>query len=240
MKKHGLTFFFLVCSLFMSTNALFAWDLLDSCSLWEDISLEARVAYYHPSSHRVRKIYKNGWADYQLELSKGFGFGCGCEKNWRVWAGVSGFSVSGRSYLSCYDQWGNATNCSFCGEFSENQFRDRTTLRMIPVSLGVKYVFNVDPCLSLYLGGAACYSFLRIRDHSNYVHEHVRKNDWGGLIQSGLYYRVTPCIYVSAFADYLFQYFHFSDHYVSGSRYVERNNLNMSGYKLGVGLGVVF
>lgn len=240
MKKQVFAFLFLICTLFMGTNSLFAWDLFGDGSLFDDLSLEAKVAYYRPSSHRVRKIYRDGWADYQLELSKAFGFGCECEKNWRVWAGVSGFSVSGRSYLSCYDQFGHSADCYSFGGYSGSGFRDRTTLRMIPINLGVKYLFDINPCISVYLGGAACYSFLRIRDHSEYVHEHVRKNDWGGLIQSGVYYHVTPSVFVSAFADYLFQRFHFSSHYASHSRYVERNDLNMNGYKLGVGVGVTF
>jgi hypothetical protein len=40
----------------------------------EDVSwcTKVRNAYFRPSDKKVRKIYSNGWADYQLELSKIF------------------------------------------------------------------------------------------------------------------------------------------------------------------------
>lgn len=100
----------------------------------------------------------------------------------------------------------------------------------------------------MFIGGAACYSLLRIHDHSEYVHEHVRKGSWGGLFQSGMTYDFCNWAYASIFFDYYFQRFHFHDDRIrssSGSsdfndRFVERFDLNMNGYKVGVGLGVSF
>lgn len=271
MKKQFFIFFFLICHCFVGTNTLSAWDSFDegetSSGLWgarsywgggwgggswlDDLALEARVAYYQPSSRRVRKIYRDGWPDYQLELSKAFGLGCECEKNIKLWVGVSGFSVSGRSRLSCYNHSGGSIDCSsfaFGSDCSDHGIRRRTSLRMIPVSLGIKYIFNhlldnfltIDPCLNLYVGAAACYSSLRIRDHDEYLHRHVHKNAWGGLIQSGVYYYVNSYVFVSAFADYLFQRFRFSNHHRNYSSHIERHDLTMDGYKLGVGIGVTF
>jgi outer membrane protein len=233
------TTFFMLLSL-----PLLAWDSCDNCcnpcedSGW-GITAEARVAYYHPSSKRVRRIYGDGWADYQLEISKGFkGFGdlfgngdCGCfninDFEWRLWAGVSGFSRKGESI----------------------GFHDDTRLQLIPVSFGVKLLYPIFCNAKIFIGGAACYSFLNIRDHSRYVHEHTRREEWGGLIQSGITYNICDWAVVSAFFDYFFQRFDFHDtHYSSyrssgyyyDDRYIERNDLNMDGYKVGVGLGVTF
>ena len=199
--------------LFISFLPLNAWECCEPL----DIAIEARVAYYHPSSNRVRRIYNNGWADYQLEISKGI------FRDWRIWTGVSGFSEKGRSI----------------------GFKDHTRLQLIPVYLGIKYFFPLCNGFKIYAGGAACYSFLRIKDDSDYVHRHTHKNDWGGLIQSGVTYNFWNCAYISAFADYFFQEFKFHDSYRSSyscyhSGYIERNKLDMSGYKIGVGIGMTF
>ena len=161
---------------------LSAWDWC----CWDpfDFGVEGRVAYYHPSSSKVRRIYGDGWADYQLEISKGIF----CD--WRIWAGVSGFSKKGDSI---------------------GYYHDDTRLQLIPISLGVKYYFPFCDDFKVFVGGGACYSLLRIKDDSDYVHRHTHKNDWGGVIQAGLNYYVWDCAYVSLFADYLFQEFDFHD-----------------------------
>lgn len=253
----SLSSLFLFPFFILLTLPLLAWDCCKPCepsfdpccepicdpccdSSW-GINAEVRVAYYHPSSKRVRHIYGDGWADYQLELSKSFkGFGgyltkCGCDYlegiEWRGWIGVSGFSRKGDSI----------------------GFHDKTRLQLIPISFGVKMFYPIFCNTKIFIGGAACYSLLRIRDHSEYVHEHIRKESWGGLFQSGITYDFCNWAYASFFFDYYFQRFHFhddkissfsgsSDSYLLGSssRYVDRYDLNMNGYKVGVGLGISF
>jgi outer membrane protein len=197
---------------FASPLMAFTFPFSSCCCDSLDLAVEARVAYYHPTSKKVRHIYSEGVADYQLEISKGLG----C--NWRVWAGVSGFSKEGRSI----------------------GFHNRTRLSLVPVNLGVKYVYPIMCDTKLYVGAAVCYSFLNIKDHSYYVHEHTSKGNWGGLIQLGLYYNIWDCLYLDVFADYYFQRFHFSHSNYSYDYYVERHNLDMSGYKVGAGLGFSF
>lgn len=226
-----------------------AWEINPCCcneTCCDDsygITGEVRVAYYHPSSSRVRRIYGDGWADYQFELSSslnrlgglvGIGdlrfAGIGLSDlnlDWKIWAGVSGFSRKGDSI----------------------GFHDDTRLQLIPVYLGLKIFYPLFCNVKAYIGGAGCYSFLRIRDDSDYVHRHTRKEAWGGVIQSGLTYNFCEWGVVSVFSDYFFQQFHFHDSHYSSftgstyyheSRYIERSKLNMSGYKVGVGLGVTF
>lgn len=206
-----------------SASSLQGWDCCDcSCdSFFSDVAVEARVAYYSPSSKKVRKIYGNGWADYQIEISKGIG--CG----WRVWTGVSGFSRTGYSL----------------------DFGNKTNLQLVPVNLGLKYNYNLNQDLSVFVGGAGCYSFLNIHDHSDYVKQHTHKGAWGGLVQSGLKYNFSNCGYVSVFADYFFQEFKFHDTHDSAfqgstyyypSRYVNRETVDFNGYKVGVGIGFAF
>lgn len=169
-----------------------------------------KVAYFRPESSRVRRIYSSGWADYQVEYSKSV-----CQ-NWLLWTGASGFCKHGHSI----------------------GLNDDTRLRLIPISLGVKYLYSIAPCLDLYAGGAVCYSFLRIKDDSPYVHRNVSSQTFGGLAQVGLYYYFTQSFHLNVFADYLFQRFTFPRS--SSNPFVERNDLNMSGWKIGGGIGVNF
>lgn len=206
-------FFSLVALTAFSTTSLQAFNFFGCCGDSFGIDAEVRVAYYSPESHKVREIYGTGWADYQLELSKTIYGG------WRGWLGVSGFSRHGHSI----------------GE------GDSTSFQLVPVSLGLKYDYCINRCLDVFVGGAASYGFLSIRDHSPYVHQHIHKGTWGGLVQTGAKYHFCDYAYVSAFFDYLFmQYdFHGSSSCVS-TGYVERTNVNLNGYKVGVGLGLSF
>lgn len=197
----------------------------DDCCNWLcgpfGAKAELRVAYYQPSSHKVRHIYGNGWTDYQLELSKDIA--CG----FRGWVGVSGFSRKGHSI----------------------GYHDRTSMSLIPINFGLKYDYNFCNGVDVFVGGAACYSSLHLHDHSGYVKEHTNKWAWGGLLQTGVKYDFCSWGYVSAFFDYMFQKFNFHDSYkgsFSGSSYyyesehIERCKVNLNGFKLGVGLGLNF
>lgn len=197
-----------------------AWDCCEPL----DIAIEARVAYYHPASNKVRRIYGKGWADYQFEISKGI------YQNLRVWAGVNGFSKEGHSI----------------------GFHDHTKLQLVPINFGLKYYVPYCNDFKFYVGGAACYSFLSIKDDSDYVHKHSHKNGWGGLVQVGVNYYFWECAYINFFCDGFFQEFDFhnshrrsshgyysSGHY-SGGHFIERNKLDMKGYKLGIGIGYSF
>ena len=197
---------------------IMAWDCCESL----DISVEGRVAYFHPSSSKVRRIYGDGWADYQLEISKGV------YENLRIWAGVNGFSRGGES---------------------KGFHHHHTRLQLIPINFGLKYYIPFCTDFNFYLSGAASYSFLRIKDNSHYVHEHTHKNGWGGLVQAGITYDFWRCAYVNLFAEGFFQEFDFhNSHGSSGygsynsssSRFIKRHKLDMSGYKLGVGIGYTF
>lgn len=210
----------LVIGVFLPSLSLMGWtccDWSDLCN-WNDIAFEGRVAYYHPSSGKVRKIYGDGWADYQVQISKGF-----C-RDWRVWVGASGFSRDGDSI----------------------GFHDHTNLQFIPIQFGLKYFppfFPLCEEFKFFIGAGACYSFLNIKDHSEHVHHHTHKEGWGGLIEAGLNYYFWQNAYVSFFVDGFFQEFGFHNSYLYSCDYsdkVIREKIDMSGYKLGVGIGCRF
>lgn len=205
MKKKNLIFSIVAFTLLIGT--LSANCISDFCT---DISINGRVAYFRPVSKKIRRIYDNGWADYQIELSKEF------YPNIQAWIGVSGFSKKGDSI----------------------GFHNSTRLQLIPLSFGLKYVYPFTCNLEGYLGLGACYSFLRIRDHSNYVIQHISKNDWGGVGQIGLYYHLQNGFFLNAFVDYYYQKFDF--HHVDYSYYTVRHDLNISAWLFGGGIGYRF
>jgi outer membrane protein len=211
-------------AIFSTSSTVQAWDDCGSCepsscgsfsfldNALNDVAVEARVAYFRPCSKKTKRIYGKGWADYQVELSKGF------YNNWRGWIGVSGFEKKGRSI----------------GD------HDRTKLRLIPLTFGLKYLFNVSPCADLYVGAGATYNWLRIKDHSSFVHETHKKQKWGGVIQLGGYYSFAENLFADVFVDYVFQEFKFHSHSNDSSNYVGHHKVNLNGFKFGGGIGYRF
>lgn len=174
-----------------------------------DWSLEFRVAAFIPMDKRARDIYSNVWADYQIQLGKRFW------NNWQIFGEFSGFQKQGHSSLG-----------------------DKTKMRIFPISLGVKYFFNLCSNLDAYVGGGVVYSWLRIHDESPYVHQHVNHSQFGGVIKTGLIYTFCNCWFVDVFADYYIQRFSYRG--VSCDPYVTRQTAHLDAFKVGGGIGYNF
>ena len=236
MKKslfYSLLMAYALCLFSTPLSAWGDWDYDCGCDCdcgcgidWSsmDIGIEGRVAYYRPSSDRVRRIYSDGWADYQFEIS--LGLPCNfdlCGGNFRLWTGVSGFSKRGHSHLEegcrsfqresysgcessnrysrgCFDEYSSgcfnefSNGCS--GSQSSDLHRNRTNLDLVPIYFGIKYFYPIACSTSVYVGGGGCYSFLNIKDHSRFVRRHIRKEEFGGIVQAGIHYNLTECFYL--------------------------------------------
>lgn len=168
---------------------------------------ELRVSGYHPTSEKFRRIYDEWIPQYQLEGSGEL------DENWKVWGNVAWLQKRGES----------------------EGLHNKTTLHLIPLSLGVKRVFCCNDLFSLYLGAGVSYAFLHIHDDSHYVIKHTSKRAWGAIFKSGIYVPISECFYLNLFTDYLYQPFHFSHHH--GSPRVERHSINAGGWSVGLGVG---
>lgn len=174
---------------------------------------EFRVAYYAPQSDRFQKVYGDSLVDYQFELSKPFYF------NWDVWLDVSVATKKGES----------------------SYFHDRTRIWIVPISLGLRYQFELCDFWNLYLGAGFNYSYVQLHDDSYYVKRHVSDWNFGGLFKVGLKKEFCGCYLVDLFVDYLAQDFDpDKKHRSSSYGYVEKHRLNVSGFKAGIGLGYQF
>lgn len=179
---------------------------------WEDIdfTVEARVSYFHPLSKRVRDVSKDGWAVYEFQATQMFCSG------WGLWEGVSG--------------WPTVSGHSTC-------LHNKSDMNMWGVSLGVLRQFCLSTCLEYYLGAGASYNSLRIHDKSHYVRQHLSKNAFGAVVQTGLYYFFTQNVFLDVNFEYLYQNFHFSHH---KHAVVPKRDVDLSGVKIGAGLGIRF
>lgn len=191
----------LLCIGFSFTIPLYAWEGID-------YTVEARVSYFRPFSKRLREVYQNGWANYEIQASQTFCNG------WTIWEGVSGWPVNGRS--TC--------------------LHNKTHMRLWGLKLGVLRQFYCTPCLRFYLGAGGTYNFLRIHDKSHFVREHFSKNNFGAVVQTGIYYFLNQYCFLDINFQYLYQRFHFSRH----RQHVPKRDVDLSGLQIGGGLGILF
>ena len=80
----------------------------------EKTLLEFRVSYFHPTSSEFRELFHDGGADYQLIGTLPF------FRELNIWTGVNYFSKESRS----------------------SELYDKMRIRIIPVTLGLKYFFQ--------------------------------------------------------------------------------------------------
>lgn len=194
--------------------------LVISTALWISINLEAsclpryeveaKVSAFLPSSKIVRRIHSDAMPYYEVEIAKSF------RNNWQVWLGSGYLSNNGHSI----------------------GYRNKTCFYLIPVTFGLKYFYSACPCTDLYAGAGACWSFLKDKDHSRFVHKNISNDGPGGIFKLGCVYRVKEHIFIDIFAEYLYQRFSFHHHYED--HYTIRHKLNMSGLKIGGGAGFNF
>ena len=183
-------------------------DLEASCL--SGFEVETKVSAFFPSSKIIRRIYSDTVPYYELEIAKTF-----CN-DWQVWLGVGFLSNDGRA-IGC---------------------KNKTSFRLIPITLGLKYLYSVNSCMDLYTGAGACWSFLKNKDHSPFVHKNISDEALGGIFKLGFIYRIKERVFIDIFTEYLYQHFSFKRHYED--HYTIRHNLNMSGLKIGLGLGFNF
>jgi opacity protein-like surface antigen len=172
--------------------------------------VETKVSSFFPSSKIIRGIYSDAIPYYELEVAKPF-----CN-DWQVWVSLG--------YLS---NKGYAMGCN-----------NKTSFRLIPITLGLKYLCSISDSMDLYAGAGACWSFFKNKDHSSFVYKNISNNALGGLFKLGFIYHVKKNIFIDIFTEYLCQHFSFKHHYEH--HYTLRHNLNMSGFKIGGGLGFNF
>ena len=208
--------FLYVCLLALPLNLMaFEWVQWD-CG-WD---LEFRTAAFRLTDKKARKRYSNWGVEYQGEVAKEI-----CNNTY-AWLNVGWMSTRGHNRRRFDDSCGG----------------ERRHLKVLPVSFGLKQKFCITPCANFYLGLGASYAFVRFeRDHHQRFRRHHRNHNgsWGGAVKSGFQYRIWECAFIDLFADYYYQP-GVKHHDGLRRNRTRRHNLQMSGFKLGAGIGVNF
>lgn len=181
-----------------------------SASLSAHFKLEGGASYFYPTSDTIRDIYGGG-VNYHLTWSESLA------KHWDLWAGINYF-----------EKWGRSKGA-----------HQRTQIEILPISLGVKLLIPTQwrklP-VDMYVNGGLKYYFLRIHDHSHYVHQNNNKNGLGGVVGVGSYLHLTEHFFLNVLIDYSFKTFHDFDHNPA----THSNSLNVGGVDFGAGIGMQF
>ena len=166
------------------TIGLFILSGFSSLQAWE-ILPEIKAAYFYPTHHRFQDIHSGGGL-YSLEASI------------QAWDQLYPWVSAGYFYQSG----------SSIGE------KRATKIRMVPLTLGVKYHLPLSR-LSPYVGAGLLVSYVDIHNHSSYVTKKDSKWGAGGLFKLGFLAYVTNSFFIDAFCDYSYLKITFRDHHQS-------------------------
>ena len=136
--------------------------------------------------------------------------------SWDTWGGVGCIFKSGES-LGC----GNNTN-----------------IQVIPFTLGIRKFISVRKNLEFFIGAGGLWSIYHNKDQSDYLHQNISGHCFGALFKAGLQYRLNNRISLSSSIEEVYQRFSF--HRTYEEHFTYRNDVNMSGIKLSLGVGYKF
>ena len=137
------------------------------------------------------------------------------------------FEIEGAVSLCDYGQlWANFDWFSKCGH--SIGFCNPTHIQVPSFSIGLKGVYDVSDCTSLYLGLGPNFSKIRIKNKSLCGVDCCSKGAVGLVIKSGVDFDVCDCVFVDLFVDYLYQPVKF------------QCRENVGGVRIGAGLGTRF
>ena len=169
------------------------------------VEVDYHFAALFAQSSTFREIYKVA-PTHQAEISFFL------PKNFDLWINFLYLSKNGRSV----------------------PLRTKTHIELIPLSLGFKYKVNLKD-FNLFAGAGLAYSYLRIKDKSEFVDPIVKKQNVGAFFKSGIKYSYKKLDFL-IFVDYLLQHFQFS----TSSLAIKRHSTDVGGLLLGLGIGAHF
>ena len=169
--------------------------------------LELKAGYFFFASHKMRKIYDKGGWDVQLSGS------------FPVWKWLDVYSSV--EYL---ERSGNSLNSG-----------QKTSIWIVPLSLGLKPVFRICPQLEYYFAIGPRYIFLRQHNRSSYVSKFINNNGFAGFVNTGFNFFVTPHFVIDIFGEYSYAKLHTK----SSSNYYGQDT-QLGGFTFGGGVGYAF
>jgi len=171
--------------------------------------LETRFSYFRPFSSTFRELFHNGGIDYTIESTIPV---------WRglsVWGAVDYFSRSG----------------SMIG------INRSLHITIVPVTLGLKYIYSFNRYYGLYLGAAPKYYFVEMVNRVFPIDHTTHRNGLGGVVEAGNIICINKRIVVDIFASCSFKN-------IKGPDGLPPNmssfSMQVGGWNIGGGLGYKF
>lgn len=204
------------------------------CPCAPEWSVEFRIGAYIPTNTKKCDHYSDVWADYQVQIAKRF-----CN-DWQAFIEFDAAQINGNRHHDGIDE---------LGLFERHHKSD---FWVMPLTFGVKYFFNLCQDFNIYVGGGAAYTFLTRSENDRRIddvfgerrnHNSDTKGAWGGVLKTGVIYTFCNSWFVDVFADYLFQKFDFkrrSDPFSTTDFHHNKHTLDVSGFKIGAGIGYNF
>lgn len=180
------------------------------CCEMGPITLEARFAALFLLDRKTHRNYHKVLPNFELQVATTW-----C--NWQPWFNAGYIWDNGRR-RDCFP---------------------KSRLQIVPLSLGVNYLFPMCNCIDAYIGVGGVYSFLRTNNHDDFVRRHVNRHAWGATVKAGFYYNYSECVFFEGFVDYVYARFK-HEHHRDDVVFVDRRELNLNAIKLGVGVGFKF
>lgn len=179
---------------------------------------EFRTSYFYPSSSDFRDIFRGG-INYQLTGTIPVYDGPDVwARGINLWGGIDYFSKDGHS----------------------TALDDRTSVRIVPLTLGVKYFFPAvapDLPIHFYAAGGMKYYFVHTHNDSDMVTRTINRNGMGGVLEGGLITTFDNQLLMDVFLSYSFKSFGAPS--ISNPA-VEGVEMDVSGFNVGVGVGYQF
>lgn len=187
--------------------------MLNTISLsGRDIILEFKGAYFLPTNHTFRKTYNNGSALYGPELTVQLG----CSKYWTK-------HLYGFISADYFQKKGHALGLN-----------DSTTLRLVPLVLGAKYMIPATDFIDFYVGAGFQSMFVHTRNHRAYVTATKSLWSFGGIGKMGAYFTFKHHFLLDLFFDYSFARTN-KDHFYGHTRTCSKADLSSALFGIGVG-----
>ena len=141
-----------------------------------DTFIEAKGAYFYPTSSLFRKIYHEG----------------------AVWGAEASFQTAGQIYT-----W--ASGSFFTKTGHSMGLNDPTRIAFYPFGAGFKYLYPVK-FMDFYVGAGGLGTYMQIHDHSPGIVNKTCGWGGGGILKGGLLFNCRNGLFFDLFTDYSFLY----------------------------------
>ena len=176
------------------------------------VSFEASVNTFFPTNEIMKNMYGEAWPDFALIVDH-----------------IQPFdSVPQLSFFGQVDYL-------FKDGFSLN-FHQATTIQLIPITLGIKWIQPIRDDVEIYFGVAPKYYFMHMTNDSTFIPPASSQNGCGFFANLGGFIYPTEHFMIDIFCSYSYMNFAAPES-VPG---VTSFSTNVSGFNLGVGLGYDF